>query len=131
MRTEQYYMLIREGTVVQGDNIYLIEAKGSNLEELEADASLISVNRESLGDTVTWDDSVFEKNEIQVRSEVFEVVRDISRQYRISVQRDSMLPGDNKWLAAHRECSAYGKTQEAAVEAVVKLIKMVAYKDYV
>ena len=124
-------MLIKEGTVVHGSNIYPVEARGSTLAELEADASLIALNRKALGDIVTWEDAVFEKNEIQVRSEVFEVVRDIPRKHRISVQRDSMLPGDSKWLAAHRECSAYGKTQEAAVEAVVKLIQMVAYKDYV
>lgn len=124
-------MLIKEGTIVQGSELFPVEAQGHDLEALEKNVEAISAKYKELGDNVHWENAVFEKTEIQIRSDVFEVVRDIPRKHLISVQRDSMLPGDKKWLAAHKNHSAYGKTKDEAVEAVVKLITFVGYGDYV
>lgn len=116
-------MYVRYGTI---DHIG-VTAEGETM--LKLDENVAELNSTYLED-ILWDDDVYEKNVVPMRSEVVEVSRSISRNHTIKAQRDSTIDGNEKWLAAYRQHTAYGATLDEAIDRVVDLIKL-GPNDYV
>jgi len=109
-------MLFREG--ITEHNIAII-AEGTTMYELNESVA----EMDDTHSTVVWDDDIYEKNIIASRSEVFNITRSIARNHSITVQRDSTITSDRKWVAVYRQYVGFGLNKMEAVDRVVEQIE--------